>query len=176
MRGRFGRLIAALILLAASVPAAQAQQQVPSNLTVIGKFYNPEGTRVLFVVTIKPADGKSKGALVGVQFENLDEHYRFNGTYNKIVAAFVTAGDWRRFVELWKKARSGQDSKDDDYFDGETMVTVDPNHDGSIGFTFGGNGHDERNVPKDLAIFDLPAKDVAEFDRNVKQVAAYFAK
>ena len=161
---------------ASSAPSASAQQEAPSNLTVIGKFYNPEGTRALFVVTTKPAKGESKTAGVGVQFENYAENYRFNGTYGKLVAAFVDADDWRKFAAIWKKARSGQDSRDNEYFDGQTMIMIGPNHDGSVSLTFAGNGHDERNVPKDLSIFDLPAKDLPEFDREVKQVSDYFAK
>ena len=172
MRGgvswRLGRVIAALIAVAGTVPAAKAQQEVPNNLAVIGKFYNPEGTRVLFVVTSKSVDGKPKAAGVGV------EQYNFNGTYNRLVAVFVTDEEWRKFVELWKKARSGQDSKNDTYFDGETMILVSPNHDGSVGFAFA--NRDENKQAKDLTIFDLPTKDFPQFDREVKQVSAYFAK
>lgn len=167
--------MAALIALAA-FPAAHAQQNAPSDLTVVGKIYKSDGHSVLYVLTSKPAGKLPKGAVVGVEFENTGADYRYNGTYNRLQAVFLSADEWRKFVAIWKKARSGQDSKDDDYFDGQTMLLVGPNHDGSVSFTLGGNGHDERNVPKDLNIFDLPAKDFPEFDRDVKQVSAYFAK
>ena len=167
--------IAVLIALAASAPAP-AQQNVPNNLTVVGEFYESDSSAVLFVITTKATGGNAKGAGLGVQFKNLDADYRFNGTYSKLIALFPSANDWRKFVAIWKKARSGQETKDDDYFDSQTIISVSPDRDGSVRFILGGNGLDENNVPKDMTIFDLRAKDLPEFDRDVKQVSAYFTK
>lgn len=177
---RFFRSVAATFIAFGGFSAspAQAQQNLPSDLTVVGKFYKDSGTSVLFVVTSKPTEGKvPKGAMVGVEFENSDEKYHFNGTYTKLIATFLNADDWRKFVSIWNKARAARaETKDGFYFDGQTELGVGTSIHGEVSFFLAGNGHDERNVPKDTTMFYLPAKDVATFDRDVRQVSAYFAK
>jgi len=172
-----GCIFAALLILPAFAIPAQTQQNVPHDLTVIGKFYKADGTAVLYVLTSKPSEKLPKGAMVGVEFENSDEHYRFNGTYGHLNAAFVSAGDWRKFAAIWRKARAEHgEAKDGFYFDGLTELGVGTTDDGEVSFTLAGNGHDAQNNPKDITFFDLPAKDIPEFDRVVNKVSAYFAK
>lgn len=181
MNWRFGFAAAALILQASVVraapaePAAPAQEPVPDDLTVVGKFYADDGHSVLYVLTSKPGGKLPKGAVVGVEFENAGADYRYNGTYSRLQSTFLSAAEWRKFVALWKQARSGVDSKDDNYFDGETELLVGPTHDGLVSFSLAGNGQVD-NHPKDMTFFILPAKDVLTLDRDVKRVTAYFAK
>ena len=175
MNWRPGSVLAALLVLASFAPVAHAQDNVPSDLTVVGKIYADDGHSVLYVLTSKPGGKLPKGAVVGVEFENAGANYMYNGTYSRLQVTFLSADEWRKFVALWKKARSGQASKDDNYFDGETELLVGPTHDGLVSFSLAGNGQVD-NHPKDMTFFILPNKNVLAFDGDVKQVSAYFAK
>ncbi|THD36225.1 MAG: hypothetical protein E7773_09935 [Sphingomonas sp.] len=172
------RLLAAILALAVPSVAARAQLTAPSNLTIVGTFYSDGGTSALFVVTAKPTRADpAKTATVGVEFETLDEQARATTPYTRLMAIFLTADDWRKFVRIWKKARAaGHATEQDYYFDSQTELGVSATRYGAISFTLAGNGVNANGTPKDLWSFDLLPKDIAAFDRDVDQVTAYFAK
>jgi hypothetical protein len=184
---RYGGTIAALLVLALGIQGVHAQEVAPSNVTIPGKFYNSDGTAVIYFMMVKPSkDNPSKTAGLGMQYQHVDDHYHFDGTYTKLLVGFYADGDWQKFVSLWEKARAAPRPAADDYsdtaagsyFDADdhTLVGVGPNSDGTIAFTMAGNPNEQNNTPRDINIFYLSPKDLPAFESAMKQVSAYFGK
>lgn len=188
MRKRFNmNAILALLIFASASHGATAQETAQNNYTIPGKFYNSDGTAVIYFLIMKPTKGNAqKSAGLGMQYQHVDDHYHFDGTYTKLLVGFYAAADWQKFASLWKKARAAPRPAEDDYtdtaagsyFDADdhTLVSVGPNSDGTISFTMAGNPNEQNNTPRDINIFSLSPKDFHAFDRAVKKVSAYFGK
>jgi hypothetical protein len=184
---RHGSVIAALLVFALGIQGVHAQEVAPSNVTIPAKFYNSDGTAVIYFMMLKPSkDNPSKSVGLGMQYQHVDDQYHFDGTYTKLMVGFYSAGDWQKFVSLWKKARAAPkpaaddytDTSDSSYFDADdhTLVGVGPNSDGTIAFTMAGNPNEQNSTPRDINIFYLSPKDLPAFDRAMKKVSAYFGK
>lgn len=179
--------ILVLLILASGLHGATAQEAAQNGVTIPGKFYNSDGTAVIYFMMLKPSkDNPQKSAGLGMQYQHVDDHYHFDGTYTKLLVGFYAAADWQKFASLWKKARAAPRPAEDDYSDKDTgsyfdaddhtLVSVGPNSDGTISFTMAGNPDEQNNTPRDINIFYLPTKDFHAFDRAIKKVSAYFGK
>jgi hypothetical protein len=178
--------IFALLIFALGSQGAPAQETAPTDVTFPGKFYNTDGTAVIYFMIMKPSKANpQKSAGLGMQYQHVDDKYHFDGTYTKLLTGFYATGDWKKFVSLWKKARAAPRPAQNDYTDTDkgsyfdeadnTLVSVGPNSDGDISFTMAGNPG-ENNTPRDINIFYLAPKDFPAFDRAMKKVSAYFGK
>lgn len=188
MHNRFAiGAILALLVFAFGSQGTAAQEAAPSNVTIPGKFYNSDGTAVIYFMIMKPTkDNPQKSAGLGMQYQHVDDHYHFDGTYTKLMVEFYAADDWQKFVSLWKKARAApRPAKDDytdtavgSYFDADdhTLISVGPTSQGEISFTMAGNPNEQNNTPRDINIFYLSPRDISAFDRAVKKVSVYFGK
>lgn len=197
MRNRFGMsTILALLIFAFGSQGATAEEPAQDDFTSPGQFYNTDGNAAIFFVIAKLTDDNpQKSAGPGMKYQHLDDNFHFDGTYTTLVTGFYSAGDWQKFVSLWKKALAapraaeGADTDIGDYFDepDKTLLSVATDRDGEISFTMGANPN-ENNVPQDIYSFSLSLslslarararapKDVHAFDRAMKKVSAYFGK
>jgi hypothetical protein len=161
--------------------ALRAQDATKADFAVVGKpFYESGGHSALYIATEKVSkDHPQKFAVLVVEFEKSDEHYLYNGTYGKQAVGFAGADDWRKFLVAWKKARAlpvaDNYFKSFSYFDGDTLLDVTKDSEANMGFTMASNP-DANNLPKELNVFDLSAKDVPAFEAAVKTVSLYFRK
>jgi hypothetical protein len=161
--------------------ATLAQDTAKPSLTVVGKpFYGDSGHKALYVVTGKAGqDHTLKAAGIVIEFEKSDDHYQYNGTYDKQMVAIVGADEWKKFLTVWKKACAlpvaDNYFKDFSYFDGDTMLDVGKDSRGEMSFTMGSKP-DAQNVPQEVNMFYLPAKDVPAFDADLKTASLFFRK
>jgi len=173
-------VILALLLLAPGLHGAYAKDTAQSNVTNIVQLDSDDGKSALSIATRNTAGAsEQKFVALAVKYRHLDDHNRFDGSYD-VLAVDFTADDWQKFVSLWQKARSEPRYADRDnliggYFDkaGDTRLTVWASSDGNIVFTMAGNP-DAHNQPRDTAYFILPSKDFDAFDGAMKKVSAYF--
>jgi len=170
-----------LLMLLATPVAAHSQSTAQDGFSIVGRpFYDSSGHVALSVVTQNiNKDSPDKFAGIIMEFELSDEHYQYNGKYDKQIVAFASEADWQEFLSMWRKARAlpkeNYFKSGDDYFDGSNMLEVSKDHDGDMSFTMAGNP-DSSNIPQNLHIFDLSSKDVVAFDGVVKRVSLYFHK
>lgn len=103
---------------------------------------------------------------------------RLNKPTARIAVGFLEGSDWRRFEQLWLKARrtapppdSAKDTEIGDYFDGAGgVMTVYVTSDGAVEFALAAKSEGEPVIN----LFKIAPKDLERFDGDVKKVTDYF--
>lgn len=103
---------------------------------------------------------------------------RLNKPTARIAVGFLEGSDWRRFEQLWRKARrtaplpdGAKDTEIGEYFDGAGgVMTVYVNSDGSVELALAAKSEGEPIIN----LFKIAPKDLERFDGDVKKVTDYF--
>lgn len=158
-----GSICASLLLLFAAASALAAER-----FHLVGTYQSYSD--VLGVVTSN--DPQTKIALFAVDVT------RLNKPTARIAVGFLDGPDWRRFEQLWLKARrtapppaGAKDTEIGDYSDGAgNAMTVYVVADGSIEFALACKFEGEAV----LKLFRIAPKDLERFNGDVKKLTDYF--